>query len=154
MPHRWSPAVLSSTDRSAANTFEGMTSEADPSAAIGRQPAGRPPYEVAPGALPPGPLPDELHVALADGDRALNTDGDLRASRKSFERAYQLAELAGDAPAMAVAALGLAGLWVSERRTVAGSVMLEARLQQVLSLLDEHSCMALRIRARLAGEAD
>ena len=32
--------------------------------------------------------------------------------------------------------------------------MLEARLQQVLSLLDEHSCIALRIRARLAAEAD
>ena len=57
-------------------------------------------------------------------------------------------------PAIAVAALGLAGLWVSERRTITGSVMLEARLQQVLPLLDEHSCIGLRIRARLAGEAD
>ena len=79
--------------------------------------------------------PDELRVALADGDRALNADGDLRASRPRFERAYQLAELAGDAEAMALAALGLAGLWVSERRTVAGAVMLEARLQHVLPLL-------------------
>ena len=150
-----------------------MTSEADQNAANRWHSATGPPAELAPDEnlpelgpaelgpdglglddLPPDPLPDELHVALADGDRALNTDGDLRASRRSFERAYQLAELAGDVPAMAVAALGLAGLWVSERRTVTGAVMLEARLQQVLSLLDEHSCIALRIRARLAGEAD
>jgi hypothetical protein len=55
---------------------------------------------------------------------------------------------------MAAAVLGLAGLWVSERRTVTGAVMLEARLQHVLSLLDGHSSLALRIRARLAGEAD
>ena len=127
-----------------------MTSEADQNAASRRQSATGPPGEL----LPDEPAADELHVALADGDRALGTDGDLRASRQSFERAYRLAELAGDVPAMAVATLGLAGLWVSERRTVTGAVMLEARLQQVLSLVDEHSCIALRIRARLAGEAD
>ena len=145
-----------------------MRSQADQNAATRRPPATGPPDELAPDQpatdpLPdelapdqpgPDPLPDELHVALADGDRALNTEGDLRASRRSFERAYQLAELAGDGPAMAVAALGLAGLWVSERRTVTGSVMLEARLQRVLPLLDEHSCIALRIQARLAAEAD
>lgn len=55
---------------------------------------------------------------------------------------------------MAVAALGLAGLWVSERRTVTGSVLLESRLQHVLTCLEGSSSLALRIRARLAGEAD
>jgi hypothetical protein len=100
-----------------------------------------------------GPLA-ELHRALADGDRALQTDGDLVASRASFERAYQLAELAGDPSAMATAALGLAGLWVSERRTVTGAALLEARLQHALSRLDQHSVLALRIRTRLAAEAD
>ncbi len=99
-------------------------------------------------------LPGELRAALADADRALNTEGDLRASRPAFERAYQQAERAGDAEAMALAALGLAGLWVSERRTVTGAVMLEARLQHVLSRLDKTSSLALRIRARLAAEAD
>ena len=53
-----------------------------------------------------------------------------------------------------MAALGLAGLWVYERRTVTGAVQLEARLQHVLSLLDARSPLALRIRTRLAGEAD
>jgi len=84
----------------------------------------------------------------------LHTDGDLHASRRNFERAYQLAATAGDVDAMALAALGLAGLWVSERRTVSGSAQLEARLQQVLALLNAHAPLALRVRARLAAEAD
>jgi len=97
---------------------------------------------------------DGLGAALVAGIRAREVDGNLRASRQSFERAYQLAERAGDAQAMALAALGLAGLWVSERRTVTGAVLLESRLEHVLSLLDPHSSLALRIRTRLAGEAD
>jgi hypothetical protein len=95
-----------------------------------------------------------LAAALAAGARALNTDGDLRASRQAFDRAYRLAEQAGDVPAMALAALGLAGLWVGERRAVTGAAQLEARLQHVLALLDPHGSLALRVRARLAGEAD
>jgi hypothetical protein len=97
---------------------------------------------------------DNVGTALADADRALYQDGDLRASRQHFELAYQLAELAGDVHAMASAALGLAGLWVSERRTVTGAVLLQTRLQHCLSLLEESSALALRIRVRLAGEAD
>jgi tetratricopeptide (TPR) repeat protein len=96
----------------------------------------------------------ELAAALAAGARALNTDGDLRASRQDFDRAYRLAEQAGDGPAMAVAALGLAGLWVGERRAVTGAAQLEARLQHVLALLDPHGSLALRLRVRLAGEGD
>ena len=51
---------------------------------------------------------DELAAALADGARAQYADGDLLASRQSFERAYRLAEQAADVQAMAAAALGLA----------------------------------------------
>jgi hypothetical protein len=97
---------------------------------------------------------DGLGAALAAGACAREVDGDLRASRQSFEQAFQLAERAGDVQAMAQAGLGLAGLWVSERRTVTGAVLLQERLERVLSLLEPHSCLALRIRARLAGEAD
>lgn len=109
---------------------------------------------------PPRPLElvsgpaDEVQAALLTGDHALNVDGDLQASRQNFERAYQLAEQAGNPHAIAVAALGLAGLWVGEHRTVIGWVILEARLQQALSLLDGQSSLALRLRARLAAEAD
>jgi hypothetical protein len=95
-----------------------------------------------------------LAGSLAAGARAQHDDGDLQASRQAFERAYLLAEQAGDVSALAVAALGLAGLWVCERRTVTGAVQLEARLQHVLALLDADSPLALRIRVRLAGEAD
>ena len=116
------------------------------SVADGGQATRRP--EQAPG------LPDELQTSLADGERALTVTGDLRASRECFDRAYQLAELAGEPEAMAVAVLGLAGLWVSERRTVTGAAMLETRLQHALSLLGGKSSLALRIRARLAAEAD
>src|SRR6516162_2934027 len=97
---------------------------------------------------------EELRAALADGARAQHEAGDLQASRDSFERAYRLAEKAGDAESMALAALGLAGLWVAERRTVTSTVLLEARLQHVLTLLDPSSALALRVRTRLAGEAD
>src|SRR6266702_7050044 len=97
---------------------------------------------------------DELKAALADGVRAQHEAGDLQASRDSFEHAYRLAERAGDAQSMALAALGLAGLWVAERRTVTSTVLLEARLQHVLALLDPRSALALRVRTRLAGEAD
>ena len=97
---------------------------------------------------------DELKAALADGVRAQHEAGDLQASRDSYERAYRLAERAGDVESMALAALGLAGLWVAERRTVTSTVLLEARLQHVLTLLDPRSALALRVRTRLAGEAD
>jgi hypothetical protein len=98
--------------------------------------------------------PDELRARLAEGERALADSGDLRTSRECFDRAYELAELAGEPEAMALAGLGLAGLWVSERRTVTGAAMLETRLRHVLSLLSATSSLALRIRARLAAEAD
>ena len=97
---------------------------------------------------------DELASALAAGSRALDADGDLRASRQHFERAYGLAEQASDVHAMAMAALGLAGLWVSERRTATGAALREARLQDVLPRLEPDSALALRVRARLAAEAD
>ena len=97
---------------------------------------------------------DELKAALADGARAQHEAGDLQASRDCFERAYRLAERAGDVESMALAALGLAGLWVAERRTVTSTALLEARLQHVLALLDPRSALALRVRTRLAGEAD
>src|SRR3984957_4779518 len=97
---------------------------------------------------------DQLRDVLAGGARARDADGDLQVSRRHFERAYRLAEQAGDVRARAEAALGLAGLWVGERRTVSSAVLLEARLQHVLVPLDPHSSLGLRIRARLAGEAD
>lgn len=113
-----------------------------------------------------------LRSALAHGARMLHEDGDLRASRQYFERAWQLAEQAADVTAAAQAALGLAGLWVSESRTVADAAHREERLRHVLALLTagpvragdtgpaadagpaSDPVLVRRIRARLAAEAD
>jgi hypothetical protein len=112
----------------------------------------------ADGAVPARRLelvrPGDLRALLAEGTSAQHDDGDLEAGRQCFERAYRLAEQASDTESMALAALGLAGLWVREGRTVTSAVLLEARLQHVLALLPEDSPLALRIRTRLAGEAD
>jgi tetratricopeptide (TPR) repeat protein len=91
---------------------------------------------------------------LTTGIRLLVDDGDLRGSRHWFDRAYRMAEQAGDPHVMAEAALGLGGLWVHEHRTAAAAAVLEARLRQALSLVEPQSSLALRLRARLAGEAD
>jgi hypothetical protein len=90
---------------------------------------------------------------LADGACALECDGDLSAGRQRFDAAYREAERIGDAEAMAGAAIGMGGLWVHEHRTVAGSALLDERLRRALSLVDPGSPVALRLRARLAGEA-
>jgi hypothetical protein len=109
---------------------------------------------------------EEIRSYLADGTDALHEHGDLRASRPHFERAYQRAEQAGDVRAMTHAALGSAGLWVSESRTLMGAARREERLRHVLSLLDTgnagqardprhaDSVLARRIRVRLAAESD
>ncbi|MER5601879.1 hypothetical protein [Streptomyces sp. NPDC002265] len=95
----------------------------------------------------------DLPALLDEGTRAVVDDGDLRVGRDRFERAYRMAESAGDERAMAVAALGFGGLWVHEHRTVAGSVLLESRIRRALELLDPQSSLALRLRIRLAGES-
>jgi hypothetical protein len=91
---------------------------------------------------------------LAAGTSELAQRGDLGAARQRYDAAYQLAERAGDEAAMALAALGLGGLWVHEHRTAAGSVLLRQRLTRALSTAEPSSALALRLRVRLAGEAD
>lgn len=96
----------------------------------------------------------DLARLLAGGARALTIDGDLQASREWFEAAYRVAERARDAQAMAVAVLGLGGLWVHEHRTAAASELLQTRLRHVLGLVDPLSSLARQLRVRLAGETD
>jgi hypothetical protein len=96
---------------------------------------------------------DHAESFLAAGTRMQVTDGDLRGSRHWFDMAYRTAERAGDPHAMALAALRFGGLWVHEHRTAA-TALLQARLHQALSLVDPHSSLALRLRARLAAEDD
>lgn len=98
--------------------------------------------------------PDDLDALLAGGTRALVEDGDLQAARQRFDMAYRAAARAGNARAMAIAALGLGGLWVHEHRRGAASALVTARLSHALSLVDTRSSLAVRLRVRLAGESD
>jgi hypothetical protein len=94
----------------------------------------------------------EIGSLLAEGSHAVFVTGDLGAGRARHEMAYQFALRDGDTDAMAIAALGLGGIWVHEHRTVAASALLGGRLRHALSLLDPDSSLALRVRARLAAE--
>ncbi|MER5651017.1 hypothetical protein [Streptosporangium sp. NPDC002524] len=109
-----------------------------------------PPYHegVTPAAV------DGIESLLLSGVRARCVDGDLRSSRECFDAAYRMAESEGDGQAMAVAALGLSGLWVHEHRGVMAAASIEARLRHALSVVDPRSPEALRLRVRLAAEAD
>jgi hypothetical protein len=91
---------------------------------------------------------------LERGERALHFDGDLVTARELFGRAFEEAERDGDRFAMARAALGLGGMWVHERRSVADAADVEAKQRLALTLQDPDSALALRLRIRLAAEAD
>jgi hypothetical protein len=92
--------------------------------------------------------------AIIMPDVIRETVGVPETARQQYDLAYQLAERAGDAEAMALAALGMGGLWVHEHRTAAGSALLRQRLGRALSTAAPSSTLALRLRVRLAAEAD
>ncbi|GAA3440893.1 hypothetical protein [Planomonospora venezuelensis] len=97
---------------------------------------------------------DGIGPLLLDGVRARCADGDLRSSREHFEAAYRAAENGDDGPAAASAVLGLSGLWVHEHRGMTAGASIEARLRHALTMVDPRSPLALRLRVRLAAEAD
>ncbi|MEU4541055.1 hypothetical protein AB0G15_40095 [Streptosporangium sp. NPDC023825] len=97
---------------------------------------------------------DDTGSLLLAGAHARCVEGDLRSSRECFDAAYRAAESEGDGQAMALAALGLSGLWVHEHRGVMAAASIEARLRHALSMVDPRSPEALRLRVRLAAEAD
>ncbi len=92
------------------------------------------------------------HLEL--GERALHVDGDLVSARASFGRAFEHAQRDPDPDGMARAALGLGGMWVHERRSAVDAAKVEAQQRLALSQLDPQSTLALRLRIRLAAEAD
>ncbi|MDP9799724.1 hypothetical protein J2S43_008236 [Catenuloplanes nepalensis] len=98
--------------------------------------------------VPPG------RAGLDGALRSLWTDGDLSTGRDRFEAAYRAAQRDADGDAMAVAALGLGGLWVHEHRTYAGAEQVRLRLRQALDAVTPGTVLALRLRIRLAAEAD
>jgi hypothetical protein len=91
---------------------------------------------------------------LQGGAEALWNDGNLMVSRDCFDTAYRLAEQAGDAEAMGLAAIGYGGLRLNEHRGAAAGALLHSRLRRALAVVDLTTPLAVRLRARLAGEAD
>ena len=109
--------------------------------------------------LPAVPAPDTSSDAepgsfLRRGERALHVEGNLQASRQWYAAAYREAEGRCDGQAMGEAALGLGGLWLHEERTAAAAATATAYQRHALSQIDPQSSLALRLRVRLAGEAD
>ncbi|WP_062354255.1 hypothetical protein [Herbidospora yilanensis] len=93
-------------------------------------------------------------TALAAGEHALHTEGDLRAARQWFEPAWRGAEGDGDHEGMARSALGLGGVWVHEHRTAEAESTVRTRQWQALAAAEPGSDLARRLRIRLAGEED
>jgi hypothetical protein len=91
---------------------------------------------------------------LARGERAMDLDGDLRASRAWFGRARRAAEQSSDPHALARAVLGLAGFWAHEHQSTTAAAGLQASLRNALSLADPRSSDALRLRVWLVAESD
>lgn len=95
-----------------------------------------------------------LSPSLRSGIRALHEHGDLRASRIWFDRAYQEAKQEDRTEELALAALGLGGVWLQEHRSAAQAAIVRGRQQDALARVAPGSSLALRLRARLAGEED
>ncbi|BFU44415.1 hypothetical protein [Krasilnikovia sp. MM14-A1004] len=112
------------------------------------------PIGVSPGQHGADAAEADAAALLVRAERALLDDGDLRTGRRWFDAAHRAAERAGDLESMAAAALGLGGLWVHEHRSTAAAAEVGARQRRALTALDPTSPLALRLRARLAAEAD
>ena len=95
-----------------------------------------------------------IQQLLLGGTHALWAEGDRLASRDWFDVAYRVAESEDDAEAMAWSALGSSGLWPHEHRNTATAILVETRLRRALAAVAPASPLVLRLKARLAGEAD
>src|SRR5256885_17091552 len=102
--------------------------------------------QVANAIAPLAPHPPYIASLLSAGGQALWERGDLRSSRQWFDAAFQAAEIDGDGPGAASAALGLAGLWVDEHRSAGAASILYDRLHHGLTAVAPDSSLALRLR--------
>ena len=99
--------------------------------------------DVAPSAPASG-----LHVEWAE---AVLACGKLAEARPLFRRAAQLAEVEGDVPALARAALGLGGVWLREHRLTDETARVDALQRRALAALPPEAPEAIVLRARLVA---
>jgi hypothetical protein len=97
-------------------------------------------------------------LLLARANEVLWSEGDPATARGLFEAAYRAAEprpgRSSNPEEVAEAALGLAGLWAREDRTAAAAVVVDDRLHRALATVPSDGLSALRLRTRIAAEAD
>ena len=112
-----------------------------------------------PNEPPPLPRPavvgDEPAETLLERAQATLAAGRLAAAREQFLAAADAAERAGDAIALAEAAIGAGGLWLYELRIADERAAYLALARDALEHLTEGDRidLRLRLRARLAAEA-
>jgi tetratricopeptide (TPR) repeat protein len=109
-----------------------------------------------PGSKQRVPWHEQVDAAalVSHGMAALWSEGNLHLSRQIFDAAYRKAEERKDSHTMALAALGLAGLWINEHRSTASAAIMHDRLSRALAVTPPDSVLALRLRARIAAEND
>jgi hypothetical protein len=91
-------------------------------------------------------------VTLATAGLVLQDDGWLGSTRDRFRAAAMAAEAGGDDEVLAIAALGLGGVWVHEHRSVVDRAQVLELQSRALASLDPSSSLAMRLRARLSAE--
>src|SRR4051812_38316124 len=79
-------------------------------------------------------------------------EGRLAEARVAYWQDVDAAEAAGDAVALATAAIGLGGLWVHEHRATVERAHVRVVQRRALDGLDPAHPLAVRLRARLAAE--
>ena len=98
--------------------------------------------------------PPDRQVAVLDAAAGLvmQDAGWLGRSRKRFTAAAQAADEADDPEVLAVAALGLGGLWVHEHRSALDRGQVLALQRRALAGLDPSNPVAVRLRLRIHVE--
>jgi hypothetical protein len=100
------------------------------------------------------PNPGDAASWRCRAEHALLVTGSLTDSRQLFGAAYRAAELADQPEELALAALGLGGIWVHEHRSAAECAAVRMRQADALARLGRRGSVAARLTARLAAESD
>ncbi|MGE0877319.1 MAG: hypothetical protein AB7L13_01685 [Acidimicrobiia bacterium] len=92
-------------------------------------------------------------IALADLALTAREAGRLEEARRHFADAAAHADAVGDTELLAIAALGLGGVWVQEHRTFLERTRVLALQRRALAACPPDSLLAARLRVRLAAES-
>jgi tetratricopeptide (TPR) repeat protein len=98
-------------------------------------------------------MPAGRALALVDAAEASRQAGQLARSRAEFTEAAEVAAAEEDGRALALAALGVGGIWVYEQRDFLQRAALEALWRRARASVADGSLVAARLDVRTAAEA-